>query len=62
MSCSRFPAVSNEKRVSGRRGKRGLSNDISSYVPPGFRVRGLTYAVTPALNNQLDSVNIQLYY
>lgn len=28
------------------RGKRGLSNDISSYVPVGFRVRGLTYAVT----------------
>jgi len=28
------------------RGKRGLSNDISSYVPAGFRVRGLTYAVT----------------
>ena len=28
------------------RGKRGLSNDISSYVPAGFRVRGLAYAVT----------------
>lgn len=28
------------------RGKRGLSNDISSYVPVGFRVRGLTYALT----------------
>jgi zinc protease len=29
------------------RGKRGLSNDISSYVPVGFRARGLAYAVTP---------------
>ena len=28
------------------RGKRGLSNDISSYVPVGFRTRGLAYAVT----------------
>ena len=28
------------------RGKRGLSNDISSYVPVGFRVPALTYAVT----------------
>ena len=28
------------------RGKRGLSNDISSYVPVGFRAPALTYAVT----------------
>jgi predicted Zn-dependent peptidase len=28
------------------RSKRGLTNDTSSYVPAGFRVPGLTYAVT----------------